>query len=120
VNPESRFFNPSTRWRYQAAATGDPREVAQALRPIIEAFLRVAYPAHFPPGTMLGPFRGLCDQRVGSADQILDATDIGELRDLTEYANLFHHDTNPAWQSQHINDAQLFHFVQRTVAFTRR
>ncbi|MFZ3351220.1 MAG: AAA family ATPase [Xanthobacteraceae bacterium] len=105
---------------YQAAASGDAREVAQALRPIIEAFLRVAYPAHFPPGTMLGPFRGLCDQRVGSADQILDAVDIAEFRDLTEYANLFHHDTNPAWQSEHINDAQLLHFIQRTLAFSRR
>ena len=105
---------------YQTAASGDAREVAQALRLIIEAFLRVAYPARFPPGTMLGPFRGLCEQRLGLPDQILDSADISELRDLTEYANLFHHDTNPAWQSQHINDAQLLHFVQRTLAFTRR
>lgn len=106
--------------QYQAAAPADAREVAQALRPIIESFLRVAYADHFPPGTMLGPFRGLCEQRLGSVEEILDSADINELRDLTEYANLFHHDTNPAWQSQHINDAQLLHFVSRTVAFTRR
>jgi wobble nucleotide-excising tRNase len=49
---------------YQTGASADGREVAQALRPIIEAFLRVAYPAYFPPGAMLGPFRGLCEQRL--------------------------------------------------------
>ena len=105
---------------YLTAAPADARAVAQALRPILEAFLRVAYPDHFPPGTMLGPFRGLCEQRLGAANEILDSNDINELRDLTEYANLFHHDTNAAWQSQHINDAELLHFVQRTLAFARR
>jgi wobble nucleotide-excising tRNase len=105
---------------YMRAATPNNREVAQALRPVIEAFLRVAYPEHFPPGSLLGPFRNLCLRRVGTPQQILGQADIEELGDLTEYANLFHHDTNPAWQSQHINDAQLLDFVQRTVAFTSR
>ena len=102
------------------AATPNNREVAQALRPVMEAFLRVAYPAQFPPGSMLGHFRNFCVQRVGTAQEILDQTNTNELGDLTEYANLFHHDTNPAWQSQHINDTQLLSFVQRTLAFTRR
>lgn len=102
------------------AATPNDREVAQALRHVMEAFLRVAYPAQFPPGTMLGNFRNFCVQRVGTAQEILDQTNTNELGDLTEYANQFHHDTNPAWQSQPINDALLLSFVQRTIAFTRR
>jgi wobble nucleotide-excising tRNase len=105
---------------YLQAATPNNREVAQALRPVIEAFLRVAYPEYFPPGSLLGPFRNMCVQRVGTPQQILDQADTNELGDLTEYANLFHHDTNPAWQSQHINDAQLLDFVRRTLAFTSR
>jgi wobble nucleotide-excising tRNase len=105
---------------YLTAATSNGREVAHSLRPVMESFLRVAYPAHFPPGTMLGKFRGVCEQRVGTPRQILNEADITELRNLTEYANLFHHDTNPAWQSQHINDAELLDHVQRTLAFTHR
>jgi hypothetical protein len=46
--------------------------------------------------------------------------DIDELRNLTEYANLFHHDTNLAWQAQRINDAELLDHVQQTLAFTHR
>lgn len=106
---------------YVGSAAGvDAREVAEALRSVLEAFCRIAYPGDYPPGRMLGPFRAICEQRVHTADEILDQTDIDELRVLTEYANLFHHDTNPAWQSQRINDAELLDFVRRTLAFTRR
>jgi hypothetical protein len=52
--------------------------------------------------------------------EILDQTDIDELRNLTEYANLFHHDANPSYQTQHINDAALLNFVQRTLDFASR
>ncbi|MGD9689484.1 MAG: AAA family ATPase [Phycisphaerales bacterium] len=101
------------------AAAGNTREVARAIRPTIEAYLRVACPEHFPPGTLLGPFRHLCDQRVGTPQQILDRATTDELRDLTEYANRFHHDTNAAWETEVINDAELLGFVQRTLAFVR-
>jgi wobble nucleotide-excising tRNase len=96
------------------------REVAQSLRPALESFLRVAYPEYFPPGTLLGPFRGLCEQRVGTPQEILNQSDINELRDMTEYANRFHHDTNPVWLNVRINDGELLGFVRRTLAFTRR
>jgi hypothetical protein len=94
--------------------------VAAALRPILESFMRVAYPADFPPGTLLGPFLGICEQRVGRPTQILNQADITELRELLDYANRFHHDTNPAWETEMINDQQLVQFCQRTLAFTRR
>lgn len=103
--------------------TGNPansREVARSIRPLLEAFLRVAYPDTFPPGTLLGPFLGICDQRVGTPDEILRAADIQELRDLTEYSNRFHHDTNPAWETEAINDGELRGFVARALRFARR
>ena len=37
-----------------------------------------------------------------------------------EYANRFHHDTNGAYETVRINDAELKGFVDRTLAFTRR
>lgn len=104
----------------QATNAAEERNVAADLRHILEAFMRVAYPAAFPPGTLLGPFIGICEQRVGSPAEILNQADITELRDLLQYANRFHHDTNPAWETEIINDQQLLQFCQRTLAFARR
>lgn len=104
----------------QVANPAREREVAQALRPILESFMRVAYPEQFPPGTLLGPFIGICDQRVGGPNEILSAADIAELRSLLNYANRFHHDSNPAWQTAAINDAELSDFAQRTLVFASR
>lgn len=103
-----------------AADAAIEREVAAALRPILESFMRVSYPAHFPPGMLLGPFIGLCEPRVGTPNEILSRQDVDELRDLLDYANAFHHDTNAAWETELINDQQLVQFAQRTLAFARR
>lgn len=104
----------------QAADPATERQVAVALRPVLEAFARVAYPATFPPGGLLGPFIGICEQRVNTPAQVLEQADITELRALLDYANLFHHDSNPAWATQAINDQALVNFARRTLAFARR
>jgi wobble nucleotide-excising tRNase len=98
----------------------DERSVAAALRPMLEQFMRVAYPEAFPPEFLLGNFLEICRQRVGTAGELLSAADIAELRSLLDYGNMFHHDTNPAWQTAIINDAELIDFCRRTLAFTRR
>jgi hypothetical protein len=105
---------------FLAKGLGNPREVAHAIRPVLEAFARVAYAEHFPPGALLGPFRGVCEQRVGTPLEVLSQADIDELRDLTEYANRFHHDTNRAWETEVINDGELQGFVRRALKFTKR
>ncbi len=43
-----------------------------------------------------------------------------ELHDLVEYGNRFHHDTNPAYQTEVINDGELQGFVGRALAFATR
>ena len=96
------------------------RAAAAALRPILEAFMRVAYPADFPPGALLGPFIGICQQRHGAANQILDVADTVELRALLDYANRFHHDSDPAWETAAINDQELVGFATRTLVFAQR
>lgn len=105
---------------FVASGVGDQREVARDIRPHMEAFLRVARPQHFPPGTLLGPFLRFCRQRVGQGGEILDAASTQELDELVEYANRFHHDTNQAWETEAINDAELRNFVERALVFARR
>jgi wobble nucleotide-excising tRNase len=104
----------------QAADPAMERRVAAALRHILEAFVRVAYPASFPPGTLLGPFLGICQQRVGQPNGILSHADAEELRAILAYANRFHHDTNAAYETEAINDQELTHFCGRVLAFARR
>jgi wobble nucleotide-excising tRNase len=96
------------------------RSVAQALRPILEAYVRVAYPVLFQPGSLLGPFLNVCRQRLGQVNQVLNADDVAELERLLNYANRFHHDSNPAWQTAAINDQELAAFANRVLAFTSR
>jgi wobble nucleotide-excising tRNase len=105
---------------FLASRAGDMREVARSIRPHLEAFLRVACPKQFPPGRPLGQFRNLCQQSHGTPEQILDQSTTQELEEIVEYANRFHHDTNPAWEAEAINDGELRGFVERALRFARR
>jgi hypothetical protein len=104
---------------YIDSSVPDNRPVAEALRYVLERFVRVAYPDHFAPGDMLGKFVNLCRQRIGTTNQILDAFRTQELDDILSYANRFHHDTNPAYQTEVVSDGELVGFVERTIRFTR-
>jgi wobble nucleotide-excising tRNase len=105
--------------QYLVSATGSSREVAVAIRPHLEVFLRVACPANFPPGTLLGPFLQICRLRVDRNNHILDLTTIQALGHLVEHANRFHHDTNQAWETEQINDGELQGFVRQALDFVR-
>lgn len=104
----------------QQADPAVERRVAESLRPMLEAFCRVAYPLSFPPGTLLGPFQLQCIRRAGTPQEIMSAVNAQELRALLDYANRYHHDTNTAYATELINDAELTDFTRRTLAFIRR
>jgi hypothetical protein len=50
------------------------------------------------------------------SDAVLD-----ELANIREYANRFHHETNPDWdrEVENINEGQLRGFTERVLAFVR-
>ncbi|WP_026756905.1 AAA family ATPase [Sediminimonas qiaohouensis] len=96
------------------------REVAAALRHILESYMRVACPAYCPPERLLGNFLIECEQKLGGQDEILSEANVKELKQLLAYANRFHHDTNPAWQTVSINDAELVGYAERTLNFCSR
>lgn len=104
----------------RAANPANERAVAEALRPILETYLRVAYPEHFSPGSLLGPFINQCRQRAGQADEVMSVNNLDELDRLRNYANRFHHDSNPALQMEVINDQELVGFARQTLQFTSR
>jgi wobble nucleotide-excising tRNase len=105
---------------YLQANNGTPRDVAEGLRPILERFLRVAYPEFFGPGDRLPQFIARCESAINSGAPILSGGDLEELADLREYANRFHHDTNTGASSEVINDAELVQYGRRVFNFARR
>jgi wobble nucleotide-excising tRNase len=105
---------------YLTQGGSNNREIATFLRPHVEAFFRVVCPEHFPPETLLGKFRDKCSRRVNTPEQILGQTDVQELGNILEYANRFHHDTNPSWRSEVINATELNGYVRRVLSFVKR
>ena len=95
------------------------RRVAESLRPMLEASLRVTHAPAFPPGTLLGPFLNVCQQRIGTAAEIMSAADTSELEQLKNFGNRYHHHTNPAWATELINDQELTNFTRRTLRFIK-
>lgn len=105
----------------QNGATVNLRDIAVDIRPTLEYFCRVAYPADYPPGDLLGNFRDRCQTRLAQGNPIMPAADVQELRDLTDYGNRFHHDSNPqGYLTVAVTDAELQGFVQRILAFCSR
>ena len=102
---------------FQANQSGSTREIAAAIRPHLEGFLRVACPGEFPPGKQLGHFTQDCLQKIGTPKEVLTKSKLEELEDIIEFGNRFHHDTNPAWESVEINATELLGFVKRTLSF---
>jgi wobble nucleotide-excising tRNase len=103
-----------------AAPAVDKRKVAEALRPHLEAYCRVAFPEVAKPGKLLGPIVNELRQRVGQPNAILDLVDCIELEELKDYGNRFHHDGSAAWTSPAVIDQELVGFVRRTLKFIRR
>jgi len=66
---------------------------------------------------LLGPFRNRLANLVAAGTPVIAAGRLQELGEITEYANKFHHDTNPAWETEHISDAELLDFVNRVLIF---
>ena len=104
---------------YAETGSNPSREIAQSIRLHLEGFLRVAFPDLCPPGRLLGQFIDICRQKLGSAEEVLSECKIQDLDEIVEYANQFHHDTNPAWETAAINGQELQGFVRRTLSLTR-
>ena len=59
----------------------------------------------------------MCSSRAGRSGEILNLKMTQELKELLEYGNRFHHDTNPSWETELINATELSGLVKRTLAF---
>ena len=109
--------NHRTLREFREGTAPDIRQVARNLRPVMEGYLRYAYNEHCPPGTLLGPFRERVQQLIDAGQTIMSNERLIELDEIREYANRFHHDSDPAWEPEMPSDAELLGFVNRVLDF---
>jgi wobble nucleotide-excising tRNase len=102
---------------YRDNNLGEPRQVAETIRFLLEGYIRVKYPNYFPPASLLGNFVARARQSLGQPTQIMDTGKLTELAELVDYANRFHHETNPTWRTEVINDRALLGYVRRSLCY---
>lgn len=100
---------------YYNDSTGKPLDVAMAIRPFLESWLRSHFPKRFKNNQWLGDFIGKI-RDADDKDGLSHAkADLSELEAINDYSKKFHHDQNPNASSETVNDSELHGFVKRTL-----
>jgi wobble nucleotide-excising tRNase len=74
---------------------GEPRQVAKAIRPLLEGYLHRRFPGLIPADLMFGQVVGFIAAAVSPSPVCHAQSLVSELNDINTYAGQFHHDTNP-------------------------
>lgn len=98
--------------RFFTTAHGNPRDVVQKIRPVVEGYCRNACPTQFANAEGLGAI--IADIRNAGNDhtlaRVLDAID-----ELNQYARRYHHGENPNAENELVDDAELTGYVRQTL-----
>lgn len=101
--------------KYRNDGTGDRRQVAQTIRLLLEAYLRLKLPTEFGEREWLGDFI----KKIRDADSFTPAhaaqVILEEVEAVNDFSKRFHHNTNSAADSEPIDDGELESFVVRTL-----
>ena len=96
--------------------TGQLRDVARKIRPVLEGFLRLRYPGHFTDGEWLGDFIGKIRDADETSSLVPLRTILEELTSVNDYSKKYHHEQNPGRaDTEPINDCELQGYVRRTL-----
>lgn len=99
---------------------GDPKSVANAIRPMLEGYLHRRFPGLLAKDLMFGQVvvhirDAVVPNPLAHAKNLVD-----ELNEINDYAGQFHHDTNPDPDSVVVTAAELKTFVDRALAVVHR
>lgn len=98
--------------RFFADGEGNPRDVIQKIRPVLEAYCRNLYPTQFGEQEMMGSIVGKI-RDAGAAHSLSSIVD--DLDELNIYCRRYHHGDNPNAATEPVDDAELQGYVQRTL-----
>ena len=91
------------------------RDVAKAIRPLIEGYLHRRFPWHIPQNQMLG--RIISDQIAHATTEPLSHLQqcAPELQAINEYASQFHHDTDQDADPVSVDGGELLSYARRSL-----
>ena len=96
-------------------SSADARDVAKAIRPLLEGFLHRRFPVHIPRGEMLGPIIHNHIKPASSGPLTNMQHCLHELDAVNDYTKQFHHDPSTASDAVSAIDAQLLHFARKAL-----
>jgi len=99
---------------YYRTPEGNPRDIVNKIRPVLETYCRNLYPGEFGQdtlGTIVGKIR-----TSGTIHQLFPI--LGDLDTLNEYTRRYHHGESPNAGTEPINDTELQGFVKKTLMIT--
>jgi wobble nucleotide-excising tRNase len=98
--------------RFFADGEGAPRDVVQKIRPVLEAYCRNLYPAQFGDQVMMGGIVTAI-RNAGAAHPFASVVD--DFDEINIYCRRYHHADNPNAANEHLDDAELKGYTQRTL-----
>lgn len=112
---EEYHQNHSILSEYCNSGLGDKANVAHTIRPLLEQYFRFNFPGQFSETAWLGDFiKKIREAQSGSplvsAQPILD-----ELDAVNDYSKRYHHNTNPAYEKEPVDDTELQSYSKRAL-----
>lgn len=96
-------------------STMNPRDVAKAIRPLLEGYYHRRFPGKIPRKLMFGQVIALAAQaQPGDPLAYLQPT-LKEMGEVNDYVSQFHHDTNPSDETVPVADGELLRFAKLTL-----
>jgi wobble nucleotide-excising tRNase len=96
-------------------STTNSRDVAKAIRPLLEGYYHRRFPGKIPRKLMFGQIIALAAQaQPGDPLAYLQPT-LKEMGEVNDYAGQFHHDTNPGYETVPVVDGELLGFAKRAL-----
>ena len=102
--------------RYVADGVGDPRDIAQKLRPAVEGHCRSICPLEFPKGTTMGKIIDTI-RNAGDTHPLRELLD--DLEEVNAYSKGFHHAPDSSLCVMDVNEGELQAYASRVLRMTR-
>jgi wobble nucleotide-excising tRNase len=101
--------------KFFSIGEGEPRNVIQKIRPVLEGYCRNLFPAQFLDGDMMGVIVGKI-RTAGPTHTLHPIVD--DLDEINIYCRRYHHAENPNAATETIDDPELQGYVKRTLSLT--
>ena len=91
------------------------RDVAKAIRPLLEGYYHRRFPRRIPRGLMFGQIIAMA-ARASPGDPLAYLQPLlEEMGKVNDYASQFHHDTNPSFETVAVADPELLAYAKRAL-----